>query len=268
MSSASYLSGRSLVSFRNVSVVRAGLSILGDLSWEIGAGERWVIIGPNGAGKTTLLSILASYLFPTSGEVTVLGSQLGKVDTAEMKTRIGMTSASLLSLLPEDESAGDIVLSSAYALFGRWHEEYDPWDESRSSALLVALGVRDLRDRRFSSLSEGEKKRVMIARALMPDPELLLMDEPAAGLDLGGREDLLQRISKFAEDPSSPVTVMVTHHLEEIPRGTSHLLALKDGRSFVQGPIHEVMTSEMLSDLYEVPMKLEVVDGRYFARSL
>jgi iron complex transport system ATP-binding protein len=145
-----------------------------------------------------------------------------------------MTSASLLSLLPEDERVGDIVLSSAYAVFGRWNEEYDPWDESRSSALLATLGVKELRDRIFFTLSEGEKKRVMIARALMPDPELLLMDEPAAGLDLGGREDLLQRISAFAADPSAPATITVTHHLEEIPAGTSHLLVLKSGRSFTE----------------------------------
>ncbi|MGA0865900.1 MAG: ABC transporter ATP-binding protein [Candidatus Nanopelagicaceae bacterium] len=261
-------SATTLISFRGVSVTRSRKSILDQINWDVSLGERWVIIGPNGAGKTTLLSIIASYLFPSQGEVRILGSRLGQIDTAELKTRIGMTSASLLNLVPEDERAGDIVLSSAYAVFGRWQEEYDPWDESRSSALLSALGVRELKDRIFSTLSEGEKKRVMIARALMPDPELLLMDEPAAGLDLGGREDLLRRISELSSDPSAPATIMVTHHLEEIPAGTTHLLVLKDGRSFAQGRIEEILTSDLLSDLYGMRLELDSRHGRYFARSL
>lgn len=257
-----------LVTLTNVSVLRSGKAIVDQLSWEVSLGQRWVIIGPNGAGKTTLLSMVASYLFPSTGEVTILGSRLGRVDSSEIKTRVGMTSASLLSLIPEDEEVGDIVLSSAYALFGRWREEYDPWDESRSSALLSALGVRELRERRFHSLSDGEKKRVMIARALMPDPELLLMDEPAAGLDLGGREDLLRRIAEFSADPIAPVTITVTHHLEEIPAGTTHVLVMKEGRSFAQGPIDQILTGEMLSHLYGIPLQLGINQGRYFARSL
>lgn len=215
-----------------------------------------------------MLSLLSGYLFPSKGSVTILGDTLGKIDSAEIKMRVGMTSAALLSLLPDDERVGDLVLSSAYAVFGRWNEEYDPWDESRSSALLSTLGVRELRDRLFFTLSEGEKKRVMIARALMPDPELLLMDEPAAGLDLGGREDLLQRISAFASDPAAPATITVTHHLEEIPAGTTHILVLKSGRGFAQGPIDSVLTSEMLSELYGVSLQLGSHLGRYFARAL
>jgi iron complex transport system ATP-binding protein len=257
-----------LVALEDVTVLRSGRAIIDRLSWSVNTGERWVIIGPNGAGKTTVLSLLSSYLFPSSGSVSILGDTLGRVDSAEIKMRVGMTSASLLSRLPEDERVGDIVLSSAYAVFGRWNEEYDPWDESRSSALLATLGVKELRDRIFFTLSEGEKKRVMIARALMPDPELLLMDEPAAGLDLGGREDLLQRISAFAADPSAPATITVTHHLEEIPAGTSHLLVLKSGRSFAQGPIEATLTSEMLSELYGIPLQLGSHRGRYFARAI
>ena len=241
--------------------------ILDQVSWQVHLGERWVIIGPNGAGKTTLISLVASYLFPTRGRVEILGSTIGQVDTSELKTRIGLTSASLLNLLPADEKVEDIVLSSAYAIFGRWHEDYDIWDESRVSALLSALGVKEMRERTFSTLSEGEKKRVMIARSLMPDPELLLLDEPAAGLDLGGREDLLQRIATLAADPSSPAMIIVTHHLEEIPTSTTHLLALKYGKTFASGKISDVLTSEMLSSLYETPIKLTQRDGRYFARS-
>ena len=259
---------QSLVALTDVSVLRSGKAIIDQLTWSVNSHERWVIIGPNGAGKTTLLSLLSSYLFPSKGSVSILGSTLGTVDSAELKTRVGMTSAALLSLIPEDEKVGDIVLSSAYAVFGRWNEDYDPWDESRSSALLSTLGVKELRDRLFVTLSEGEKKRVMIARALMPDPELLLMDEPAAGLDLGGREDLLKRISSFAVDPAAPATITVTHHLEEIPSATTHVLVLKAGKSFAQGPIESTLTSEMLSDLYGIRLQLGTHLGRYFARAL
>lgn len=253
---------------KNVSVIRSGKRIIDDLTWDVHLGERWVVIGPNGAGKSTLLSLLSSYLFPSAGELEVLGRAFGRSDITDLKTRVGMTSASLMALIPEDEKVEDIVLSSAYAVFGRWQEEYDPWDESRSSALLAALGVKHLRGRPFITLSEGEKKRVMIARALMPDPEILLMDEPAAGLDLGGREDLLQRIAGFSMDPQSPVTITVTHHLEEIPKGSTHLLVLKQGRLFAQGEIQETLTSAMLSDLYGKDLQLGVNQGRFFARSL
>jgi iron complex transport system ATP-binding protein len=256
-----------LVALRNVSVLRSGVAILDQVSWEVLLGQRWVIIGPNGAGKTTLLSLLSSYLFPSKGEVEVLGSTLGKVDSGDLKTRIGMTSAALLNLIPSEETVEDLVASSAYAVFGRWKEEYDVWDESRVGALMSALGVRELRHRNFGTLSEGERKRVMIARALMPDPELLLMDEPAAGLDLGAREDLLKRISQLANDPLSPASIMVTHHLEEIPAGSTHLLALKRGRVFASGEISATLTSEMLTDLYEIPVILEGSEGRFFARS-
>lgn len=256
-----------LLAVRDVSVIRSGVPILKDISWEVLLGERWVVIGPNGAGKTTLLSLLSSYLFPSKGDVFVLGSQLGKIDTSELKTRVGMTSASLLNLIPADETVEDLVASSAYAVFGRWIEEYDIWDESRVGALLSALGVKELRHRLFGTLSEGERKRVMIARALMPDPELLLMDEPAAGLDVGGREDLLKRISQLSEDPLAPASIMVTHHLEEIPQGTTHILALKAGSVFASGPIQSVLTSEMISKLYEVSLTVASIEGRFFARS-
>lgn len=248
-------------------MIRAGKAILDNVSWQVNLGERWVIVGPNGAGKTTLLSLIASYLFPSKGRVEILGGVLGRIDTSELKTRVGMTSASLLGYLPEEELVEDIVLSSAYAIFGRWHEEYDLWDESRVSALLSALGVKELRKRTFATLSEGEKKRVLIARALMPDPEILLMDEPAAGLDLGGREDLLRRIADLSKDPSSPATIMVTHHLEEIPSSSTHILVLKDGSVFASGEISATLNSAMLSSLYGVPIEVSNREGRFFATS-
>jgi iron complex transport system ATP-binding protein len=230
-------------------------------------GQRWVVLGPNGAGKTTLLQVCSSLIHPTIGNIRILGEQLGKVDVFELRTRIGLTSSVLVEQLPSDEMVIDVVLTAAYAMLGRWQEKYDLWDESRAMALLTALGVRELGERHFGSLSDGEKKRVQIARALMADPELLLLDEPASSLDLGGREDLLKRIEIFAKDPLAPATVIVTHHIEEIPSGTTHALLLKDGTVVAQGVIDTVITDENLSHAYGLPISVQSEGGRFFARA-
>jgi iron complex transport system ATP-binding protein len=224
-------------------------------------------LGPNGAGKTTLLQVCSSLIHPTSGSIKILGEQLGKVDVFELRTRIGLTSSALVEQLPADELVIDVVLTAAYAMLGRWQEKYDLWDESRAMALLTALGVRELGDRNFGSLSEGEKKRVQIARALMADPELLLLDEPASSLDLGGREDLLKRIEVFAKDPLAPATVIVTHHIEEIPAGTTHALLLKEGSEVAKGDINTVITDLNLSNAYGLPISVQSEGGRFFARA-
>jgi len=169
--------------------------------------------------------------------------------------------------LPPEELVIDVVLTAAYAMLGRWQEKYDLWDESRAIALLTALGVRELGERRFGSLSEGEKKRVQIARSLMADPELLLLDEPASSLDLGGREDLLKRIEIFARDPLAPATVIVTHHIEEIPVGTTHALLLREGIPIAQGEVQAVITSENLTIAYGLPISVQHEGGRFFARA-
>ena len=256
-----------ILNLEEISVRRGDKTILGPLNWQVLEGQRWVVLGPNGAGKTTLLQICASLIHPTRGKIEILGQQLGKVDVFELRTRIGLTSSALVEQLPSDELVIDAVLTAAYAVLGRWQEKYDLWDESRAMALLTALGVRELGDRSFGTLSEGEKKRVQIARALMADPELLLLDEPASSLDLGGREDLLKRIEIFAKDPLAPATVIVTHHIEEIPSGTSHALLLKDGQVVASGEVNGVISDENLSVAYGIPISVQSQNGRFFARA-
>jgi iron complex transport system ATP-binding protein len=252
----------------DVSVRRGEKIILGPLNFAVRAGERWVILGPNGAGKSTLLEILSTRIFPTTGTVTILDRTMGKVDLFELRTRIGIASTKTSENIPNEETVRDVVLTAAYAVLGRWNEDYDLWDESRALALLTTFGVRELGDRRYATLSEGERKRVQIARALMTDPELLLLDEPAAGLDVGGREDLLRRFSNFSSDSSAPATILVTHHIEEIPLGTTHALLLKDGVIAVSGPVDQVITSEHISAVFQTPIEVSVISNRFFARAL
>lgn len=261
------MAGEYVLELRGVTVVRGEKKILGPIAFAIRPNERWIVLGPNGAGKSTLLQILATRIFPTTGTVHILDQEMGKVDLSELRTRIGICGALISSEIPDDELVRDVVLTAAYAVLGRWNEAYDLWDESRAVALLTTFGLRDLALRRYGSLSEGERKRVQISRALMADPELLLLDEPAAGLDLGGREDLLSRFSAFAADPTAPASILVTHHIEEIPVGSTHALILKDGEIAISGPIGEVITSEHISNLFEIPITVTREGERFFARA-
>ena len=257
-----------VLNLQSVSVVRDGKTILGPLDWQVNENERWVILGPNGAGKSTLFSLCSAQIHPTSGFVEILGSKLGAVDVFEVRPRIGFMGSTLINLLPEDEKVIDIVLTAAYAMLGRWNESYELWDESRAQGLLTTLGVRELAQRNFNTLSEGEKKRVLIARSLMSDPEILLLDEPASGLDLGGREDLLNRFDLLANDPYAPVTLIITHHIEEIPSGSTHALLLKSGKVVGSGPIPSVVTSENLSLAYDMKINVTVANNRYSANAI
>lgn len=257
----------SVLTLDAVRVRRDEAEILGPINFTISQGERWVVLGPNGAGKSTLLAVMATRIFPTQGKAIVLDQEVGKVDLTELRTRIGLASASLQAQIPDDEIVKDVVLTAAYAIVGRWNEEYDLWDESRAVALLTTFGVRELGARRYGTLSEGEKKRVQISRALMADPELLLLDEPAAGLDLGGREDLLARFAAYSSDPTAPASVVVTHHIEEIPVGTTHALLIKNGAIAVSGPIDSVITSEHISAVFGLPITVSKEGARFFARS-
>lgn len=256
-----------VLAMSGVTVTRGQRTILGPIDFQVRSGERWVVLGPNGAGKSTLMNILATRIFPTSGIVKILEQEMGRVDLFELRTRIGVCATLTSEDIPDDEFVRDVVLTAAYAVLGRWNEDYDLWDESRAIALLTTFGVRDLADRRYYTLSDGEKKRVQIARALMADPELLLLDEPTAGLDLGGREDLLRRFSNFSTDPLAPASIIVTHHIEEIPIGTTHALIIKDGKIAVSGPVGDVITTEHMSAVFGIDIEVSAANGRFFARS-
>lgn len=249
----------------DVSVVRGEKTLLDSVDWSVREGERWVVLGPNGAGKSTLLSIAAARLHPTSGMVDILDEILGAVDVFELRPRIGLSSAVLAGQIPNAETVRNVIVTAAYGVMGRWREQYDEFDERRSGELLAAWGLGELAERRFGTLSEGERKRVLIARALMTDPELLLLDEPAAGLDVGGREKLVARLDGLARDAAAPAIVMVTHHLEEVPDGFTHALLLRAGKVVASGPVAEVMTQGNLSRTFDMPLKLVKVANRYAA---
>ncbi|NCT89883.1 ABC transporter ATP-binding protein [Cellulomonas sp. APG4] len=256
-----------VLDLQDVSVRRGTTTILDHVSWTVSEGERWVLLGPNGAGKTTLLQIAAGRMHPTTGAAHVLGERLGAVDVFELRPRIGVASAALADRIPASETVLDVVLTAAYGMTGRWREQYEALDHERARVLLDVFGVGRFADRRFGTLSEGERKRTQIARALMTDPELLLLDEPAAGLDLGGREELLGALSEIAQDHRSPVLVLVTHHVEEIPEGFTHGLLLRDGHVHVEGPLGSVLTPGHLSETFGTELEVDRHGARWSARA-
>ena len=243
------------------------MDLLHDVSWRVELDERWVILGPNGAGKTTLLNLASARLHPTRGTVDVLGERLGRVEVAELRTRIGLSTAALHDRIPPEERALDVVVSASWGVVGRFRETYEEQDTARAAALLDQLGVAQFAQRAYGTLSEGERKRVQIARALMTDPELLLLDEPAAGLDLGGREDLVRRLGELAADPDAPAIVLVTHHVEEIPLGFSHALLLREGTVVAAGLARDIITGENLTKTFGLPLQTTHSAGRYTARA-
>jgi iron complex transport system ATP-binding protein len=255
-----------LIDLRSVSLRRGDYTLVGPLDWAVELDERWVVIGPNGAGKTSLLRIAAATEHPSSGAAYVLGERLGRVDVSELRARIGLSSSVLAQRVPTDEVVRDLVVSAGYSVLGRWREPYEDVDYRRAIDMLESLGAEHLAERTYGTLSEGERKRVLIARALMTDPELLLLDEPAAGLDLGGREELVARLADLAADPDAPALVLVTHHVEEVPPGFSHCLMLSEGQVVAAGLLPDVLTAQNLSTAFGQEIALDVVDGRYFAR--
>jgi iron complex transport system ATP-binding protein len=251
----------------DVRVTRERSVLLHDISWTVRPGERWVVLGANGAGKTTLLQVAAGALRPDAGRVELLGEALDDADLDDLLPRIGWASAALADRLPADERVLDVVLTASFASVRRAAERYDAVDESRARDLLQQLGCRALVDRRFGTLSEGERKRVQLARALMTDPEILLLDEPAAGLDLGAREALLHMLARLAEDPRAPALVLVSHHVEEVPAGFTHALLLREGQVVAAGPIRDVIRSSLVSACFGLPLLVFRRGDRYTARA-
>ena len=257
------------VRLEGVSVVRDGTALLDDVSWEVGPGERWALLGPNGSGKTTLLRVVSAGLWPTSGTVEILGERLGRVDMRELRKRITVVSASVGRNLRPAQAAGEVVLTGRHAALETWWHEYTDEDRQRAAGLLAGAGFGGpvFAARAFGLLSEGERQQVLLARALMGNPELILMDEPAAGLDLGARERLLGRLAELAADPSVPPMILVTHHLEEIPPGVTHAALLRGGRLVAAGEIDSVLTDASVSSAFGVDVSVERRDGRWAARA-
>ena len=251
--------------FTDVSYVRNQRPILDNVSWAVEDSERWVVLGPNGAGKTTLMKLATTQDFATRGTVDVLDERLGKVDVFELRTRIGFVSSASARRIPPHETVRNVVLTAAYSVEGRWREEYDEIDIEQADRVLAEWNLEAFADSAFGTLSDGERKRAMIARAVMTDPELLLLDEPSASLDLGARERLLDILSSFAQSPYAPAMIMVTHHVEEIPPGFTHVLMVRDGRIQAAGPINTTLTAENLEATFGLPLTLTESNGRYAA---
>lgn len=256
-----------VLDFSDVVVRRNARNIVDHLDWSVQDDERWVILGPNGAGKTTLLQLADTLDHPTSGAVTILGERLGRTDVFEVRPRIGFASSAMAKRVPIDETVLNVVLTAAYSVLGRWNETYESVDERRALRVLAEWRLDHLADRTFGTLSDGEQKRVQIARAVMTDPELLLLDEPTASLDLGAREELLTLLGGYAQAPTTPAMVMVTHHVEEIPIGFTHVLLMREGRVVASGPIADTLSAEALSTTFGVQIALSADGGRYAARS-
>ena len=250
-----------------VRVERGGSVLLDGVDLTVLPEERWIVVGPNGAGKTTLLEAAAAATDVAAGEVRLFGEPVEKADLDLLMPRIGWCSPTLAERLPPKDRVIDTVVSAAYAYLARGDEEYEEQDEARARQVLSRLGCGRMATRRYGTLSAGERQRVQIARALMPDPELMLLDEPSAGLDLGGREALLRWLARLAGDPDAPSLVMVTHHVEDIPVGMTHALLLRAGRIVESGPIADVMTSAHLSTTFGLPLEVDRRDGRFVARA-
>ena len=250
----------------DVSFRRDGRAILDRISLRVRADQRWVVLGANGSGKTTLLRIAAMYEHPSAGRVTVLGETLGATDVRVLRRRIGYASAALAAQLRPDLTALDVVMTARFAALEPWWHHYDDADRAEARERLDRMGVAAFAERSLGTLSSGEQQRVLLARTLMNDPAVVLLDEPSARLDLGGREQLVRALDEIARDPASPPFVLVTHHVDEIPPGTTHALLLRDGRDISSGPLGEVLTSETLSECFRMPLRLERRgDGRLTA---
>lgn len=257
---------RSVVRLRGVSFVRDGRTILAPLDLTVRSGERWLVLGANGSGKTTLLRIASMHEHPSTGRVTVLGEELGRTDVRQLRRRVGYLSASLAGQLRPELRCLDIVRTARYAALEPWWHHYTPDDDAQAIRCLQRMGVADLAERPLSTASSGEQQRVLLARTLMNDPDVVMLDEPSARLDLGGREQLVAALGELTTDPDGPPLVLITHHLDEVPPGMTHVLMLRDGKVVTKGTIGRHLTAASVSECFGLPLTLERrPDGRLSA---
>lgn len=249
----------------DVAVWRDGTDLLRDVTWRVAPGERWAVLGPNGSGKTTMLRVASVYLHPSRGTVRVAGEELGRTDVRRLRTRIGLASPAFGDMLRRELTAQEVVMTGRHAALEPWWHTYDDADRAQADELLERFGVGAKSQRLIGTLSSGERQRVLLARAFAGSPAIVLLDEPTAGLDLGGREDLVGRLGALGADPGSPPSVLVTHHVEEIPASTTHLLLLRGGRIVAQGPIGTVLSAEALTETFGLPLSLERRGDRWTA---
>jgi iron complex transport system ATP-binding protein len=257
-----------VIDLRGVSVLRSGSALLDTVDWHVDRGERWVLLGANGSGKTTLMSVASTYLWPSRGEVAVLGRTVGAVDVRELRRSIGIVSAALETRIPGQISAFDVVLAGSTGATAPWWDRHGKRAHEKAAELLDLVGCGGLSERRFELCSSGERQRVQIARALMPEPSLLLLDEPAAGLDLGAREQLAVLLARLNADPALAATVVVTHHVEEIAPGTTHAIVLRSGRVVAAGPAAATITGPVLSEAFGLALVVDRAGERYAARAV
>ncbi len=254
-----------VLELRGVQYTIDGFEILRDIDWSVEEHQHWVVLGPNGCGKTTLMQIASMWLHPSAGEVVVLGQRLGHTDVRALRSRIGFCSAALAKMLRPHLPVIDVVMTALNAALEPWWHEYSSDDRTDAQLVLDRVGAGRLSRRRFGACSEGERQRVLVARSLMTNPGLVLLDEPTAALDLGGREQFVSMLDDLAGDPANPPMVLVTHHVEEIPEHFTHCLLLRDGRTLAQGPMAEILTDDLLSSCFGVPLTIERRNRRWTA---
>ncbi|MBM63817.1 MAG: iron ABC transporter ATP-binding protein [Acidobacteria bacterium] len=254
-----------VLTLARVSLIREGSMILNRITWRVRSGERWVVLGPNGSGKTTLCQVITLYQHPSDGTVTVLGARLGQTDVRSLRLRIGVTSSALSAMISPKLTAEQVVVSGRHAALAHWWHRYDDGDWKQARSCLQRVECLPQANQRFGTLSSGERQRVLLARALMCNPDLLVLDEPNAGLDLPGRERLVQSLANLADSPSAPPLILVSHHVDEIPQGFTHALLLVSGEVAAAGPIERVLTSSHLSDCFGLSLDIEHRGGRWRA---
>jgi len=255
-----------IIELRDVTVRRAGRTILGPIDWQVREGERWVVLGPNGSGKTTLLSVASMNLWPTTGTVDVLGERYGRTDARELRRRVGFAGSAIEAAMRPDLTAETLIMTARHGAFEPWWHVYDDVDRARARELGERMGLAGHLDQAFGTLSAGERRRTSIARALMPDPDVLVLDEPTASLDLAARELLLADLGALADEPRPRAVILVSHHLEEIPLGFEHALVLAGGRLLAAGPAGSVLRDDVIGEAFGLPLTIERRDDRWTAR--